>query len=108
MENNNDITYHNIQSIDSIYYLIPPVLIILAFITSFRSWLKLNLVFSNVFGLIMILNPEILISEIVKIMCYYCGLSYLLKIEFRRFSTIFTCFVYSRIATNFSKKSRRF
>jgi hypothetical protein len=68
MENNNDITYNNIQSIDSIYYLIPPVLIILAFITSFRSWLKLNLVFSNVFGLIMILNPEILISEIVKIM----------------------------------------
>jgi hypothetical protein len=67
---NNDITYNNIQSIDIIYYLIPPVLIILSFITSFRSWLKLNLVFSNVFGLIMILNPEILISEIVKIMCY--------------------------------------
>ena len=67
---NNDIIYNNIQSIDSIYYLIPPVLIILSFITSFRSWLKLNLVFSNVFGLIMILNPEILISEIVKIMCY--------------------------------------
>jgi len=73
MENltfNNDIqliAYSNRKSLDYVYFLLPPVFIALSLITSFRSWLKLNLVFSNVFGLLMIVNPEILISEIVHL-----------------------------------------